>query len=56
MDRLNTRNLLKRKNLKIEGEDYSCVLCASNREVTALHLFFTCPFAIICWQLIGIQW
>jgi hypothetical protein len=21
-----------------------------------MHLFFTCPFAIGCWQLIGLQW
>jgi hypothetical protein len=56
MDRLNTRNLLKRKKFKIEGEDYNCVLCASNREETAMHLFFTCSFANSCWHMIGIQW
>ncbi|CAO2163661.1 unnamed protein product [Urochloa humidicola] len=56
MDRLNTRNLLKRKKFKIEGNNYRCVLCASNREETAMHLFFTCPFAASCWQEIGIQW
>jgi hypothetical protein len=21
-----------------------------------MHLFFTCPFAVGCWQLIGLQW
>ena len=56
MDRLNTRNLLKRKKFKIEGNNYNCVLCTSQREETAMHLFFTCPFAIRCWQTIGIQW
>jgi hypothetical protein len=25
-DRINSRNLLKRKNYKIEGEDYNCVV------------------------------
>lgn len=56
MDRLNTRNLLKRKKFKIEGNNYRCILCASHREETAMHLFFTCPFATRCWQEIGIQW
>ena len=56
MDRLNTRNLLKIKNFKTEGNNYNCVLCASHREESAMHLFFTCPFAAECWQLIGIQW
>lgn len=56
MDRLNTRNILKRKNHKIEGNNYNCVLCTSRQEETAMHLFFTCPFAKRCWQLTGIQW
>lgn len=53
-DRLNTRNLLRRKNRLLE--DYSCVLCNSNQEETLLHLFFECPFSIACWTSIGIQW
>ena len=56
MDKLNTGNLLKRKKFKIEGNNYRCVLCASHREETTIHLFFTCPFATSCWQEIGIQW
>jgi len=56
MDRLNTRSLLKRKKFKIDGNNYNCILCTTQREETALHLFFTCPFATSCWQQIGIQW
>ncbi|CAO2201894.1 unnamed protein product [Urochloa humidicola] len=56
MDRLNTRNILRRKNLQIEGNNYSCVLCQSNSEETAMHLFFSCSFAKKCWQEIGVQW
>jgi hypothetical protein len=56
MDKLNTRNLLKRKNYKIEGNNYNYVLCLAQREETAPHLFFTCPFVVSCWQHIGIQW
>ena len=56
MDRLNTRSLLKRKNFKIEGNNYNCILRTTQRVETAFHLFFTCPFAASCWQQIGVQW
>ena len=56
MDRLNTRNMLKKKRYKLEGNNYNCVLCPAQREETAFHLFFSCPFALDCWQSIGIQW
>jgi hypothetical protein len=56
MDRLNTRNMLKRRRYKLEGNNYNCVLCSAQREETAFHLFFSCPFALECWQTIGIQW
>jgi hypothetical protein len=56
MDTLNTRKILKRKKFKIEGNNYSCVMCASHSEETAMHLIFLCPFAIRCWQQIGLQW
>ena len=48
MDRLNTRNILKRKKHKLEGNNYNCVLCNQNVEETALHVFFTCPFSQAC--------
>jgi hypothetical protein len=56
MDRLNTRNILKRKKHKLEGNNYNCVLCTNNVEETAFHLFFSCPFSKECWQYLGIQW
>jgi hypothetical protein len=56
MDRLNTRNILKRKRHKLEGNNYNCVLCNNNMEETAFHLFFSCPFSQACWQHLGIQW
>ena len=56
MDRLNTRNILKRKKHKLEGNNYNCALCNHNVEETALHLFFTCPFSQACWQHLGVQW
>jgi hypothetical protein len=56
MDRLNTRNLLRRRNFQIENGNYNCVLCRENLEETALHLFFTCPFSRACWEKIGVLW
>jgi hypothetical protein len=37
MDRLDTRNLLRKKNYNIEGNNYSCVLCNGSTEETAFH-------------------
>jgi hypothetical protein len=56
MDRLNTRNLLKRRNFNTEGSNYNCVLCNDNMEEKAFHLFFSCTFSRSCWQKIGIEW
>jgi hypothetical protein len=49
MDRLNTRNILKRKKHKPEGNNYNCVLYNSNVEETAFHLFFSCTFERSWW-------
>jgi len=56
MNRLNTRNLLRRRNFYIEGNNYTCVLCNVNAEETAFHLFFSCSFSKSCWKAIGIDW
>lgn len=53
IDRLNTRNMLRRKNRHLD--DYNCVFCNSEEE-TCFHLFFTCPFGIQCWNSININW
>jgi hypothetical protein len=56
MDRLNVRNILRGKNCRLEGNDYSCVLCRNNREGTTFHLFFLCPFRCECWRSLHIIW
>jgi hypothetical protein len=56
MDRLNTRNILKMKKYKIEGNNYNCILCNGNMEETAFHLFFSCPLSKACQDYQGIQW
>ena len=50
-DRLNTRNLLRRKNRQLKH--YNCVLCNCSYEKTIMHLFFGALLAILagiqCW-------
>lgn len=41
MDRLNTKVMLKRRNLFDEDDDVSCVLCSSGAKVDLEHLFFS---------------
>lgn len=53
-DRLNTRNLLRRKNRDLPS--YDCVLCARQIEETSDHLFFTCAFSQWCWSFMNLPW
>ena len=53
-DRLNTRNMLKRRHYNIDN-DYTCPLCESNVEETLEHLFFDCAFSKACWSDIAIR-
>jgi hypothetical protein len=52
-DRLNTGNLLRRKNKALE--DYNCAICNRGTEETSFHLFFECPFRSSCWNYLGIH-
>jgi hypothetical protein len=51
-NRLNTRNMLRRKNMILES--YSCENCLWQREETLYHMFLRCNFAKACWNSIGI--
>jgi hypothetical protein len=53
-DRLNTRELLKRKNMVLP--DYNCFLCSLGVEEILIHLLFECLFSKCCWSLLNIQW
>ena len=53
-DRLNTRGLLRRKNMVLDS--YSCELCILQREESLKHLFFRCRFARNCWASIGVHY
>jgi hypothetical protein len=54
-DRLNTRNILKRRR-KVLDEGYNFVMCHNREEETAAHLFFSCPPAANRWFALGIVW
>jgi hypothetical protein len=56
MDRLNVRNILRKKKHKLQGNNYNCVLCSAHCEETTFHLFFSCPFSVACWRHLGINW
>jgi hypothetical protein len=53
-DRLNTRNLLRRKHFSIPS--VNCVLCSHGMEETIKHLIFECEFAQMCWTSLHIIW
>ena len=53
-DKINTRNLLRRKRMNVVSTD--CVLCGSSQEETCEHLFFTCHFAQLCWSALHMFW
>jgi hypothetical protein len=54
-DRLNTRNILRRRKKFLE-EGYNCVLCQDGVEETIEHLFFDCPSTVSRWYDLGIIW
>jgi hypothetical protein len=54
-DRLNTRNILRRRKKFLE-EGYNCVMCQEGVEETTDHLFFKCSSAVSRWFALGITW
>jgi len=52
VDRLNTREILRRRNMDLLS--HNCVLCLFNEEETLRHLFLDCPFAISYWNMLGL--
>ena len=55
IDRLNTKTMLSRRHIQVHGDDL-CVMCSTGEDETIEHLFFTCPFASLCWNKININW
>ncbi|CAO1939556.1 unnamed protein product [Urochloa humidicola] len=55
VDRLNTRDMLLRRRCHLQS-GAQCVMCDQNVVEDRDHLFFDCPFADHCWELINIDW
>jgi len=55
VDRLNTKDMLQRRHLNIQGTPI-CVMCAAGSLETIEHLFFECSFAQDCWSKLEINW
>ena len=51
-DRLNTRELLRMKNMDLPY--YKCIFCMNTQDGT-IHLFLYCPFVQQCWQTISLH-
>ena len=50
-DRLNTRDILRRRNMELDS--YTCDMCILQKTETVAHLFLRCNFAKACWASIG---
>lgn len=50
---LNTRELLKRRNMQLES--YTCEMCILQKEESLKHLLVTCNFAKNFWASLGIN-
>jgi hypothetical protein len=55
LDRLNTRDIMLRKNWRIDSGS-ECILCQTVSLETRTHLFFEFDFARDYWNAINIQW
>src|SRR3954471_8349105 len=55
VDRLNTRNMLKRRHYNI-GNNFDCILCEQHIEEMVDHMILTCPFSQSCWAKLHIAW
>jgi hypothetical protein len=55
VDQLNTRNMLRRRNYKINSS-YNCLMCPSPPEETIEHMIFHCDFSRSCWNKLQMVW
>jgi hypothetical protein len=53
MDRLDVRNILKRKKHRLQDNNYSCPICSAGVEETTFHLFFTCSSVYNAGTILG---
>jgi hypothetical protein len=54
-DRLNTRNMLRRRHYQINSS-FECLMCDQHLEETIEHMLFHCTFSTACWDALDIHW
>jgi hypothetical protein len=54
-DRLNTRDLLKRRHWHVTDDEH-CVLCPGRNYEDRIHLLFECNFSRRIWNYLQIEW
>jgi hypothetical protein len=54
-DRLNTRDLLQRRNWHV-NDDTHCELCPSRSYEHRIHLFFECNLSARIWNYLQVEW
>jgi hypothetical protein len=54
-DRLNTKDMLRRRHWTVSGDQF-CVLCPSHIVEDWLHLFFHCNFSVRIWNYLQVEW
>ena len=47
--------MLVRQHFHVQPNSF-CVFCSTDSEEDLDHLFFTCPFAVACWNKLGFTW
>jgi hypothetical protein len=55
-DRINSKNILRRKGFLAPDSNLGCTLCDPHYEETTYHLLFCCPFITDCWSYVGFHW
>jgi hypothetical protein len=55
-DRLNTRDMIRRRHWNVTNNQFHCVLCPTHLTEDWMHLFFDCNFSIRIWCYLQIQW
>ena len=55
MDRINTKDMLRRRHWNIE-DGPNCVLCQAHCLEDITHLFFSCNFSCRIWNYLQIEW
>jgi hypothetical protein len=55
-DRINSKNILRRKGFLASDSNFDCTMCDLHCEEATYHLLFCCPFSTGCWNYVGFQW